>query len=338
MLFENAVDLVKEDLEAVERALEKHFMSDVVMIPRISKYLAEGGGKRIRPLLLLTVAKLCGYDNGNRHINICCAVEFIHSATLLHDDVLDGANTRRGKLSANFKWGNEASVLVGDYLFAKSFQLIAGDNDSKILSTISEACRRLIEGEVLQLTQRESISTGEEEYYGMVRRKTAALIAVSCQVGAILGKVPGPMEMALFRFGEKIGTAFQLIDDLLDYVSDDERLGKPAHNDLMEGHITLPFIRLYASAEDREKEFLKAALSARDVSGEDAERVLALMEKYHVIEYIVDKAREFVQDAKKEIADLPPSVYLDSLIVIADDIADRRIQRYLKDALCDSPL
>ncbi len=330
MIFEESVALVKKELEAVEVALQENFMSDVVMIPQISKHLSEGGGKRIRPLLLLTSSKLCGYNNGNRHINVCCVVEFIHSATLLHDDVLDDAAIRRGKAAANVKWGNEASVLVGDYLFSKSFQLVAKDNDFKILDSVSEASRRLIEGEVLQLTQRKSIITTEEEYFDMVKRKTAALMASSCQAGAILGKAPEKVEQALFMYGEKIGIAFQLIDDLLDYISDDEKLGKPARNDLKEGHVTLPLIRAYECSDAGEKEFIDQLLGAEELAREDTTRILDLMEKYDVISYAMGKAREYVQQGKKEIAELPPSVYLDSLNAIADYIVENRVELCLK--------
>ena len=333
MAFEDSIALVKKDLEAVEAALRENFKSDVVMIPKISRYLSEGGGKRIRPLLLLISSKLCGYNGGNRHINICCVVEFIHSATLLHDDVVDEANTRRGKPSANIKWGNEVSVLVGDYLFSKSFQLVAQDSDFKILATISEASRRLIEGEVLQLTHRKSIATTEENYYDMVRRKTAALMASCCQAGAILGKVPEETENALYRFGEDIGTAFQLIDDVLDYVSDNEKLGKPAHNDLREGHVTLPLIRLYSCANDEEKAFIEGVVIADDLVPEDAARILDLMEKYNAVEYAVEKAREFILRGKKAIADMPPSEYLDSLNAIADYIVESRVELCLKNAV-----
>ncbi|MBI5185995.1 MAG: polyprenyl synthetase family protein [Nitrospinae bacterium] len=332
MVFEDSVGLVKEELDAVEAALRKNFMSDVVMIPEISRYLSEGGGKRIRPLLLLTASKLCGYHNGDRPINISCVVEFIHSATLLHDDVVDEAHIRRGKASSNVKWGNEASVLVGDYLFSKSFQLVAQDNDFRILATISEASRRLIEGEVLQLTQRRSIFTTEKEYFDMVRRKTAALIASSCQAGAIIGKAPEETESALFRYGDQIGMAFQLIDDLLDYISEEEKLGKPARNDLREGHITLPLIRLLARAGEKEKKMIKGIVSSDEGIMDGAAKVLDLMEKYAVVEYTIEKAREFVREGKKEIAGLPPSIYLDSLFAIADYVVEKRVESCLKGA------
>ncbi len=332
MEFEESVALVKEDLEAVEAALRENFMSDVVLIPRISNYLSEGSGKRIRPLLLLISSKLCGYNNGNRHINICCVVEFIHSATLLHDDVVDGADLRRGKLASHYKWGNEASILVGDYLFAKSFQMAALDNDPKILYSISEASRQLIEGEVLQLTQRKDVSTKEEDYYDMVRRKTAALMASSCEVGAILGKASEEVEKALYVFGEKIGIAFQLIDDLLDYISDDENLGKPAHNDLKEGHISLPLIRLYACADEQERKIIDEILASKDLTQSDAMKALDLMEKYNVIEYTVDKARDLTLQAKREIANFPPSIYLDSLNAIADFVVEKRVDLCLKNS------
>lgn len=332
MVFENCISLVKDELEAVEAALRKNFISDVVMIPEISRYLSEGGGKRIRPLLLLTASKLCGYHKGDRPINISCVVEYIHSATLLHDDVVDEAHIRRGKASSNVKWGNEASVLVGDYLFSKSFQLVALDNDFKILSCISEASRRLIEGEMLQLVQRRSIATAEKDYFDMVKRKTAALIASSCQAGAILGKASGEVEMALFHYGEKVGMAFQLIDDLLDYISDEEKLGKPAHNDLREGHITLPLIRLYQCGNEKEKKIIERLVSSGEGIQEGVANVLDMMDKYAVVEYTIEKSREFVREGKKEISGLPPSAYLDSLLAVADYIVEKRVESCLKGA------
>ena len=239
--MEAVLAIIEEDLKNVELQFIKYLQSDVPLISKIAEYVFSSGGKRIRPALLLLSARLCNY-NGNRHVPFASVIEFIHTATLLHDDVIDKAQLRRGIASANTLWGNEASVLVGDYLFSKSFSIMVDEGNLDLLRALSNATTTIAEGEVLQLVSMNNLHITQDHYIEVIKNKTAILLATACQAGAILGMVSAEFETALQNFGLELGIAFQLIDDTLDYVSSEEKFGKSIGHDLKEGKITLPLI------------------------------------------------------------------------------------------------
>ena len=323
MKFSEILDSLASELDDVEEAIQSNFHSDVVLIPDVSEYLIGSGGKRIRPMLLMLVARAFGYT-GPRVATMGCVVEYIHTATLLHDDVVDDAKMRRGSQSANSKWSNEASVLVGDFLFAKSFSLMASDADGRILKTMSQACTLLSEGEVLQLINMYNLRLKEEEYLGVVYRKTAALIAASCRIGALIPDSPPTFADAIHQFGVQIGYAFQLVDDALDYMGDAQRTGKSVGEDLREGNVTLPLIRVCAQATGSEFERLnRLVVNAEEIHAEDMDDVLELMNKYGAVDYTLDRARGYVEAGKAALSVLPDSPHVDVLCDVADYIVDR---------------
>lgn len=327
MEFKDVLQLLQGDLNRVEEYIKKNYQSDVTLIPTISSYLSNGGGKRLRPILVLTTSKLCGYNGGDRHIRYSCVVEFIHAATLLHDDVVDGSDKRRGNPSVNVKWGNNASVLVGDYLFSESLYLMSEEGDVRIINLISDATKKLAEGEVKQLVNEYDLTITEEEYLDVVHRKTAALISACCGIGSILGGVNSDKEKALISFGKNIGIAFQLIDDMLDYISSEVVIGKPIGKDLIEGKVTLPLIYLYREANEYERNELKEIISSNKITKKQLDRVISLMKSYGSMNYTINKAKNFIENAKNDIAHLrstSPKQYFDTLMLLADYIVERK--------------
>ncbi|MEK6545900.1 MAG: polyprenyl synthetase family protein [Nitrospinota bacterium] len=327
MEFKDVLQLLQGDLNRVEEYIKKNYQSDVTLIPTISSYLSNGGGKRLRPILVLTTSKLCGYNGGDRHIRYSCVVEFIHAATLLHDDVVDGSDKRRGNPSVNVKWGNNASVLVGDYLFSESLYLMSEEGDVRIINLISDATKKLAEGEVKQLVNKYDLTITEEEYLDVVHRKTAALISACCGIGSILGGVNSDKEKALISFGKNIGIAFQLIDDMLDYISSEVVIGKPVGKDLIEGKVTLPLIHLYREADEYERNELKEIISSNKITKKQLDRVISLMKSYGSMNYTINKAKIFIENAKNDIAHLrstSPKQYFDTLMLLADYIVERK--------------
>jgi octaprenyl-diphosphate synthase len=327
MEFKDVLQLLQGDLNRVEEYIKKNYQSDVTLIPTISSYLSNGGGKRLRPILVLTTSKLCGYNGGDRHIRYSCVVEFIHAATLLHDDVVDGSDKRRGNPSVNVKWGNNASVLVGDYLFSESLYLMSEEGDVRIINLISDATKKLAEGEVKQLVNKYDLTITEEEYLDVVHRKTAALISACCGIGSILGGVNSDKEKALISFGKNIGIAFQLIDDMLDYISSEVVIGKPVGKDLIEGKVTLPLIYLYREADEYERNELKEIISSNKITKKQLDRVISLMKSYGSMNYTINKAKIFIENAKNDIAHLrstSPKQYFDTLMLLADYIVERK--------------
>ncbi|MFQ5693608.1 MAG: polyprenyl synthetase family protein [Nitrospinota bacterium] len=326
MPYSEVLEHLQVDLDAAEEALRAYLESDVPLIPAIGHYLARGGGKRIRPTLVILASKLCGYE-GRRYVTHSCVVEFIHTATLLHDDVVDASELRRGAPSANARWGNEASVLVGDYLFAKSLWLMAEDSDPKVIRAISDATVYLSEGEVLQLINEYNLASTEESYLEVIYRKTAALMSACCRVGAILGDAPPEVEEKLAEFGTNIGYAFQLVDDALDYAARSDRIGKPVGQDLSDGNVTLPLIHLYGSAGEEEKQFIRQVFfESKGVADGKLDPILQLMKKHGAIEYTMDRAGEFVERAQAAIQELPETVdpfYRNALLSLASFVVER---------------
>lgn len=317
-------ELVASELKEVEKSILDNFQSKVAMIPIISSYLTNGGGKRIRPTLVLLTSHLCGYNGGGRdHITYSTVVEYIHAATLLHDDVVDSADVRRGIPSANAKWGNDYSVLVGDYLFSKSFSMMSEKCSAGIIRAVSEATRYLAEGEVMQLVHNGDLKISEEKYLERVFRKTAALIIACCQIGAELGQVGEKQKSALEAFGKDIGIAFQLIDDLLDFIADEKTLGKPVGQDLVEGHITLPLIHTYSKATKEEKAFLEETVKKESLAKERMGDVVELIRKHDGTGYTKRMAQEYADNAIARLGCFEPSPYLDALKGIANYIVRR---------------
>ncbi|MBI5017067.1 MAG: polyprenyl synthetase family protein [Deltaproteobacteria bacterium] len=314
--------LIEEDLKKVEAQFEENLRSEVPLIPTIGRYILASGGKRIRPLLLLLSARLCGY-RGDRSIPLASIVEFVHTATLLHDDVVDNANLRRGQKSANIVWGNEASVLVGDFLFTKSFSLMVADGDLAVLKALSDATTRMAEGEVLQLLKTCDLGISEDQYLEVVVNKTAVLIAAACQIGAILGGAAPVQVQALRDFGMDVGIAFQLMDDCLDYVADREEFGKAVGADLSEGKITLPLIHTMRECSDAERARVAAIVANEGLEAVDLEWVLALIARYQGIEFTRECARRRIEAAKERLGALPVGLEREALETVADYVVTR---------------
>jgi octaprenyl-diphosphate synthase len=315
--------LIEEDLKQVELQFIKDLQSDVPLIRKVAEYVFSSGGKRIRPVLLLLSAKLCDYT-GNRHVPMASVIEFIHTATLLHDDVVDNANLRRGIASANILWGNEASVLVGDYLFSKSFSIMVADGDLGLLRALSTATTVIAEGEVLQLISMSDLAITEERYIDVIKSKTAVLLATACQAGAILGKVSPERERALQNFGMELGIAFQLIDDTLDYISIEEQFGKIIGHDLEEGKITLPLIHTLKNCTSAEKNAIAFILEKDTLIKDDFTRVIGMVREYGGIEYSIKVAREYISRSKSRLDIFPDSPSKKALAELADYILIRQ--------------
>ena len=320
--MDNVIALLKDDMSAVEAQIKKNLTSNVKLVSKVGEYILSSGGKRIRPMLLLLSARLCDYQ-GFRHLELASVVEFLHTATLLHDDVVDSADLRRGNRSANSVWGNEASVLVGDFLFAKSFSVMVDTGSLKILKLFSETTKQLAEGEILQLLNTCDLEVDEERYLQVVRDKTAILIAAACQVGAVLVDADEDHETALREFGLEIGTAFQLMDDALDYVADEADFGKERGHDLYEGKMTLPLIHAYAQASAQERGEVARIVDAEELSAEDLDYVCKLIDRNEGIDYTRMRATERIEAAKKQLLVFPESEARQALFDLADYVVSR---------------
>ena len=315
--------LVEDELKLVEVAILENFQSDVAIIPLISNYLANGGGKRLRPILVMLISRLFGHSGGEELIIHSTVVEYIHAATLLHDDVVDKADVRRGIKSANAKWGNGYSVLVGDYLFAKSFSLMAQNSTVDIINTVSDTTRYLAEGEILQLLNRYDPEVTEEKYLDIVFRKTGALITTSCMIGAFLGNSTPKQREAVEIYGKNVGIAFQITDDVLDFKSDEKTLGKPVGHDIEEGHVTLPFIHAYGNADPEERKFMSDSVKEPKLTPQTVRKVISLVEKYDGIGYAERLAFKHVDRAINALEGFEPGVYRDALAGLAEYITNR---------------
>lgn len=316
--------LIQEDLVQMEQALRDNLKSPIPIIPQVAEYMFLSGGKRFRPSLLLFSSKLAGY-RGDRHIPLACTVEFLHTATLLHDDVVDDADMRRGKASVNSVWGNQASVLIGDFFLARSLSLLVSDNDSRILSLFCRTTEKMAEGEVLQLTQTNNADTREEEYLDVVINKTASLISTACRTGAILGNLAAPQEEALGSYGLNLGIAFQLVDDALDYVSGNRKFGKETGTDLRAGKMTLPLIYLLTQGEKAERAQVRRFLEKGEVAKEEVGPVVELVRRAGGIAYALDKARQFASCAKGDLSLFGNNEFAEALAAVADYVVEREV-------------
>lgn len=320
--MEGIIRLIAKDLSTLETSIQELITTKISFIKEIVNHIIGSGGKRVRPILTILTAKLCGYQ-GEQHIPFGAIVEFIHTATLLHDDVVDNATTRRGSSTANTVWGNEPSVLVGDFLFSKSFDLMTKDGNQEILRVMSEATTALAEGEILELLKTSDANTTEEEYIEVIENKTAALFSAACEIGGILGKTDEDNRRSLRKFGYSLGMAFQLTDDILDYVSYDDILGKRVGTDLKEGKVTLPLIYALKSAGDKERSYIVQVLNKTKPTTKDFQQVGRIIRKYGGIEYASSITHGYIRVAKDSLNGFPPSPFKDALIDLTDYILKR---------------
>ena len=320
------VNLVEDDLEACNRVIIARMDSPVSLIPQLAAHIVAAGGKRLRPLLTVAAARLCGYpgrDGGARHVDLAACVEFIHTATLLHDDVVDESQLRRGLASANAVFGNKASVLVGDFLFARAFELMVEDGSLEVLAILSKAAATIAEGEVLQLMTQNDLSTSEARYLEVIQGKTAALFAAACQIGAVVADRPEREGLALSTYGLKLGIAFQLVDDALDYVADQATLGKTIGDDFREGKITLPVLVAFLAGDEPEKAFWQRTIEALEQTDADLDHAMRLIAQHGAIGVTLDSAHRFVQEAKAALSIFPDSPIRRALADVADYTVNR---------------
>lgn len=317
-----ALDIIGEDLKLVELQFRKDLESDVPLIRKVGEYVLASGGKRVRPALLLLSARLCGSTDGQA-VPLASVIEFIHTATLLHDDVVDSATLRRGIASANTLWGNEASVLVGDFLFSKSFSLMVGVGSLDILRVLSDATTIIAEGEVMQLLCTGEIDLTEERYIGVVRSKTAILMSAACEAGAILGAVSADKQQALADFGMDLGVAFQLMDDTLDYVATEEEFGKSIGHDLEEGKITLPLIHTLRQCSAVERNSIAAVIEKDEMTLDDFRHVSGLVNGYGGIDYAIDAARRSIAACRDRLAVFDDSPIRAAMLQLSDYVVTR---------------
>ena len=288
--------IIQKDLDKLELSIDELISTRVSYIKEIVTYIIKSGGKRVRPVLVMLCSKLCGY-RGRKHIPYAAIIEFIHTATLLHDDVVDNAKTRRGLSTVNTVWGNEPSVLVGDFLYSRSFELMSRDGNNEILKTISKVTTALSEGEILEIVRTADVETTEKDYYEIIGNKTAVLFGAACEIGAILGGRPDSERRALRNFGYDLGIAFQLMDDVLDYTSYNDVLGKHVGTDLKEGKVTLPLIHVLRKADEKDKAYVEKIFTKQRITQRDFDRVLAITEKNGGIAYTLDATERHLTQA-----------------------------------------
>ncbi len=317
------IGLVQDDLHACNRTIVAHMNSEVALIPQLAAHIVAAGGKRLRPLLTIAAARICGYDTGARHVKLAACVEFIHTATLLHDDVVDESVLRRGLASANAVFGNKASVLVGDFLFARAFQLMVEDGSLRVLAILSQAAATIAEGEVLQLATQRDLSTTEERYLDVVRGKTAALFGAACQVGAVVASRGDAEEDALSAYGMSLGIAFQLVDDALDYAADQATLGKTVGDDFREGKITLPVLLAFQAGDATERAFWTRTIEAAEQTEADLEHAMELIARCGAIRATLDRAAGFADAAKASLMGFADTPVRAALMAVADYTVNR---------------
>jgi octaprenyl-diphosphate synthase len=315
----------KSDMERMEHRIHESLGTDVPLIQQVSKYILGAGGKRFRPLLHLLSARLCGYREHAAEYILGSVVEYIHTASLLHDDVVDEAKIRRGRSSANSLWGNQASILVGDYLYSKALYHAVRLQNQRVMDVLSETTTTMSEGEVLQLMQIQNAEITETDYFRLVECKTGVLISASCRLGAIISKAPISQEDALTAYGKKLGLAFQITDDTLDYAADQRQLGKVLGKDLDEGKVTLPLIYLIRKADTDEKEHIRSILLADMVSEDDLTYTLGLMEKYGAVDEALNLAQSLSNESKAALAVFPESMPRQALMALADYVVQREM-------------
>ena len=312
----------RSELDGVEQQVRRNLDSSVTLVNTVAAHILSGGGKRLRPLFLLLAARMCGYTDKEHH-QLGSLVEFIHTATLLHDDVVDDADIRRGRRTARKVWGNQISILVGDYLYTKAMCQVVEFRSQGINEVLAEACRKMAEGEVLQLYYNGNPAMPEIDYIKIVEHKTAGLIAAACRMGAILADASEAQQAALFRFGQCLGIAFQVADDTLDYTANGDSLGKTIGQDLRQGKATLPLLHLLQHCSETDGCMIKDRMETRTLTSDDLERILSLMTEYGSITYAMDRARTYVAAAKRELDLFEDSTARRALTVAADYMITR---------------
>src|SRR5688572_7134332 len=313
---------IRDDLKQVEREFARHVQSQVALIPTIGNYIQDGGGKRIRPAVLLMAARMAGYT-GERAVLYASVIEFIHTATLVHDDIIDESELRRGREAVHTRWGNHVTVLFGDFLYLKSMSLALTQDSLEIIRLLCDVTLRIVEGEIYQLTKNGVVDLSEEEHFDIVRRKTAFLFAGSAKIGGMLGPTTREQQEALWDYGVNIGMAFQIVDDLLDFTGEEVALGKPVGGDLREGKMTLPVIHLYSRGDARTQALLRKVVDARAVTLDEWREILALLAQARSIDYAQGVAWEFVERAKTALNAFPPSDARDALLYLPDYVISR---------------
>jgi octaprenyl-diphosphate synthase len=323
-----AVDLtqifepIREDLEAVEAEFVRHIQSRVALIPEMGRYIQNSGGKRVRPAVLLMAARLSGYQ-GDRAVLYASVVEFIHTATLVHDDIIDGADLRRGRLAVHSRWGNDITVLLGDYLYIKSMAMALTQDSLEIIRLLCDVTLRMIEGELYQLTKTGDVDITEDDHFEIIRRKTAFLFGGCAQIGGMLGGVTPEQETALREYGFNLGVAFQLVDDLLDYTADAAALGKPIGGDLREGKVTLPIIFLLRRGGEAADSLIRGVVRDRAVTTEQWREILRLLREHRSTEMSYTRALEYAGRAKDCLSAFPPGRERDALMALTDYVLSR---------------
>ncbi len=320
--FDDLTAIVANDMKRVNQQILKRMESPVALIPQLAGHVISAGGKRLRPMLTLASAKLCGY-HGERHVTLATCIEFVHTATLLHDDVVDESKLRRGLETANSVWGNQASVLVGDFLFSRSFELMVEDGSVKVMGILSSASARLAEGEVMQLLTSNDTQTSETAYLDVIKAKTAQLFAAACRLGAVVADRPKTEEEALEAFGMNLGVAFQLIDDVLDYSAKQATLGKTVGDDFREGKITLPVILAFRRGDDEERDFWRRTMGELEQTNADLQRAIDLMEKHGSLDDSVERARHYGAIARDSLGIFPDGEVKDAMIGLIDFCIER---------------
>lgn len=314
---------IREDLERVDREFGRHVQSQVDLIPKIGQYIQTSGGKRVRPAVLLMASRLSGY-RGDRAVLYAAVVEFIHTATLVHDDIIDDSELRRGRLAVHSRWGNDITVLLGDYLYIKSMALALTHDTLDIVRLLCDVTLRMIEGELYQLTKNGDVDITEEEHFDIIRRKTAYLFGGCAEIGGLLGNVDRSQQDALRDYGFNLGIAFQLVDDLLDFTGDQKALGKPIGADLREGKMTLPLIHLLqqpgTGTADR---IVRDIVANRNATQEQWDELLHVLHEHRSIDYASRRAVDFAERAQKSLYAFPPSAERDALLALPEYVLSR---------------
>jgi len=309
---------IEDDLAVLEGILSQEIDSPAELICRAASYVLKSRGKRIRPALLLLSARICGYGDGSRHVRLASIGECLHVATLIHDDIIDNSEMRRGRPSVNSLWGNSLSVLVGDYLYSRSVKYLIEDEDLEVMRTFADATLRMVEGEVLQQEMSGKTDLSHDAYTSMITRKTASLFSACCRVGAIISGAPPDCADALGFFGLDLGIAFQIMDDALDFVGDERRLGKPAGKDLREGRITFPLIYILEQGSEADREIVRRFFAKPEKEEFQVAEILSLVEKYRAVQWARRVASDYAEKAKGHLILFPGSEAKDSLLGLAD--------------------
>ncbi len=315
-------ETIREDLDRVDTEFGRQIQSQVELIPKIGKYIQTSGGKRIRPAVLLMASRLSGYQ-GDRGVLYAAVVEFIHTATLVHDDIIDDSDLRRGRLAVHSRWGNDITVLLGDYLYIKSMALALTHDTLDIVRLLCDVTLRMIEGELYQLTKNGDADITEEEHFDIIRRKTAYLFSGSAQIGGMLGAITKEQQEALREYGFNLGITFQLVDDLLDFTGDAVALGKPIGADLREGKMTLPLIHLFGEGDGVGEAIVREIITSRVATEEQWNELMRILKTHRSIDYAHHRAVDYAERAKKPLSAFPPSSERDALLALPDYVLSR---------------